>query len=116
MPGEVSRAFDPEPDDHRESRDKIVYDVDVQGEYDAETLKGEIRRLRNLLNDCWASAGLLGSDWTKQPWQAWEEPSDLVSQIDELHSDADAYRNDEDRDGIEDDTFPAEQEVKFDAT
>lgn len=92
MPGEVSRSFDPDPED-RDPRDAIVYDVDVSGEYTADVLKGEIRRLRNLLNECWESAGLLGSRMTGQPYQAWEEPSDLVMQIDELHCDAIEYRN-----------------------
>jgi len=103
MPGEVSRSYDPDPEpEEQQPRDAIVYDIDVSGEYDPETLKGEIRRLRNLLNDCWDAAGLLGSAATKQPWQAWEEPSDLLDQIYELSSDAEAYRNDEDRDDVED--------------
>ena len=96
MPGEISRSFDPCLDHNQpDPRDAIVYDIDVSAEYDAETLKGEIRRLRNLLNDCWGAAGLLGSGFTGQPYQAWEEPSDLVGQIDELACDADAYRNGE---------------------
>jgi len=93
MPGEVSRSFDPCPDPQpQELRDAIVYDVDVTAGYDAETLKGEIRRLRNLLNECWEAAGLLGPQMTGQPYQAWEEPSDLVMRIDDLHADADEHR------------------------
>lgn len=114
MPGEVSRSFDPCPDDRQEPRDEIVYDVQVLDAYDASTLRGEIIRLRNLLDECWEAAGLLGSRMTQQPWQSWEEPSDLVMQIHDLYSDADAYRNDEDR-GDEDDSLHGEQEVKPDA-
>lgn len=97
MPGEISRAYDPCPDtEPQEPHDAIVYDIDVTDEYDSDTLKGEIRRLRTLLNECWAASGLLGSSMTGQPYQAWEEPSDLVSQIDDLHADAQEYRDGED--------------------
>ncbi len=75
----------------KNQRHKIVYDVDVKGDYDTEVLKGEIRRLRNLLNDCWSAAGLLGSHNTGQPFQAWEEPCDLLSKIYDLRSDAELY-------------------------
>lgn len=92
MPGEVSRSYDPDPDDTQEPRNAIVYDVDVTGDYDTETLRGEIRRLRNLLNECWDASGLLGANWTKQPYQAWEEPSDLVSHIGDIKGDLDAMR------------------------
>jgi hypothetical protein len=95
MPGEVSRSFDPCPDDEpMEPRDAIVYDVDVAGGYDAATLRGEVIRLRNLLNDCWLSAGLLSSTVTGQPWQAWDDHSDLPGAIDDLAADADEYRAD----------------------
>ncbi len=93
MPGEISRSYDPAPDDEpQEPRHAVVYDIDVAGEYPTDVLKGEIRRLRNLLNDCWDSAGLLSAKMTGQPYQAWEEPSDLLFQIQDLHSDAQAYR------------------------
>lgn len=92
MPGEVSRSFDPCPEpEQQEPRDAIVYDVDVQDEYTPDVLKGEIRRLRNILNECWAAAGLLGSRMTGQPFQAWEEPTDLIPQIEELAMDAACY-------------------------
>ena len=52
----------------------------------------EVLRLRRLLDDCWAAAGLLGPGMTGQPFQAWEEPSDLVRQIEQLASDASNYR------------------------
>lgn len=52
----------------------------------------EVLRLRALLNECWAAAGLLGSAATGQPYQAWEEPSDLVRQVEQLAADADNYR------------------------
>lgn len=53
----------------------------------------EVLRLRKLLNECWAAAGLLGANMTGQPYQAWEEPSDLVGQIEDLASDAQNYRD-----------------------
>lgn len=51
-------------------------------------LIGEVIRLRRLLDDCWEAAGLLNPSFTGQYEQAWEQPSDLVDQIEELCSDA----------------------------
>lgn len=48
----------------------------------------EVLRLRGILNEAWAAAGLLGAAATKQPYQAWEEPTDLIPQIEQLASDA----------------------------
>lgn len=94
MPGEVSRSYDPDPEpDQQEPRDAIVYDIDVTGEYTTDVLKGEIRRLRDILNDCWKAAGLLSPKMTDQPFQAWEEPTDLIPEIEVLAMDADEYRN-----------------------
>lgn len=73
--------------DEQEPADAIVYDLKLQpGAYSENVLVGEIRRLRHLLCECWEAAGLLGDNWTGQPYQAWEEPSDLVAQIEELWS------------------------------
>jgi len=95
MPGEVSRSFDPCPDDQQEPRDAIQSDTDLHRDYGSAVLIGEIRRLRDILDECWEAAGLLGSNMTHRPWQAWEQPSDLVMQIHELSSDAQAYREGE---------------------
>lgn len=63
----------------------IVYDLDIApGRYSPSVLVAEINRLRRLLNECWDAAGLLNADMTGQPYQAWEEPSDLVAEIEKL--------------------------------
>ena len=63
----------------------------------------EVLRLRKLLTQCWDATGLLGANMTGQPFQAWEEPSDLLGKIEELASDAQSYR-----DGPEDEPpYPA---------
>ena len=91
MPGEVSRAFDPDPDDDKDPRDRIVYDVDLVGEYDTPTLKGEIIRLRKLLTDCWDVTGLLSGCGTGEEWMAWEDDSDLLPQLESMAADALEY-------------------------
>lgn len=58
-----------------------------------EELVAEVIRLRALLNRCWQSAGLLGAGTTGRPCQAWEEPSDLVAQIDDNWTEAQLYRD-----------------------
>lgn len=116
MPGEVSRPFDPCPDDdQQEPRDAIQSDTDLHRDYGSDVLIGEIRRLRGILDECWDAAGLLTSKMTHQPWQAWEQPSDLVMQIHDLWSDADADRNDDDRGGTEGDPSHGEQPRKTSA-
>lgn len=57
---------------------------DLSNCYSHDLLFAEIRRLRLLLNRCWDAAGLLNSRMTGRPSQAWEEPSDLVAEIEEL--------------------------------
>lgn len=55
----------------------------------------EALRLRGILDEAWIASGLLGSRMTGQPYQAWEEPTDLIGQIEELASDADCWREHE---------------------
>lgn len=57
-----------------------------------EELVAEVERLRDLLARCWQASGLLGANMTGQPYQAWEEPSDLIGQIDQLYSNSEDYR------------------------
>lgn len=91
---EARRAVEMRPCDECLAND-IVYDIDVRGEYPPAVLAAEVRRLRKLLNECWAAAGLLGSGMTGQPYQAWEEPTDLLPQIEQLAMDAECYRESE---------------------
>jgi hypothetical protein len=77
--------------------DSIVYRI-TKEELAASTheeLVGEVERLRDLLIRCWQASGLLGERMTGQPFQAWEEPSDLIAQIDQLWSDAENWRTEQ---------------------
>ena len=100
MPGEVSRQFNPMPDEDP-PEDAIIQDAELKADYPADVLKGEIRRLRGLLDDCWLSAGLLAPDVTGQPWQAWDTGCELANEIDDMR-----WEIDELRAGVEEDDEP----------
>jgi hypothetical protein len=53
-----------------------------------ESLRSERDEARAVLCQCWDASGLLDDQMTGIPGQAWEVPSDLVGQVEELASKA----------------------------